>query len=379
VNHARWTRLVLACTALGGAAAAQDAPATAPATRADKTYFYLRAYPDQLLKFDPASDQVVATLQNKHGICHGNTLSHDKRQLFDITGQRTYVEVVDLATMQVVDEHLFREDNFLIRVDDVEEQPGGARWFVKTDRVENKLDHYVVQEPQWLDYDVLEKKVLKRDKELPKPLRRGARISPDGGHWLVVSKDLRMLEPATLDELGLIELSKPLYPGLGAISLRGDDLFDEKQPDAGRYLYTMRDPVNAKRTLFGVVDLDYKNFKVSNLRELGFAPPVRNWQVTQDQHFAIGVKRGGNEDEQADGADLEEVLYTFDLTTGKKVRETRVKLRNGLSLRALSPDGSKIYFGGRGHELVVYSAEHEYLKTVQTPGELDGWVIQVRP
>jgi hypothetical protein len=357
---------LLATLALGTAAFAQET----------KTLFYMRAWPDQLIKFDPSDDSIVATMRNHRGVCHDVVLSHDRKRLFMTTGQRTYVEVVDLATMQASDEHLFRDDGFLVRIEEVREQPGGSRWFVKLERLEKKLDHFVVQEPEWLDYDVVEKRIGKRTKELPKAIRRGARISPDGAKWHVFDKDLVVVDPATLEEEARIELSKPMYSGLGAISVRGDDLFDGRVAGCYRFLYTMRDPINDERTLFGLVDLDLERNKIADLIELGANPKAWRWHVTKDLKQAIATVRGGDGD-QAQGDDPEAVLYTLDLVTGKKLRETRVKLRNGLHLGAISPDGSKIYFVGRGHELVVHGADHQYLKTIELPGEHDGWILRV--
>jgi hypothetical protein len=366
-------RLRLASTAL-----ALALMATGAAAQETQTHFYLRAWPDLLFKFDPRTDQVVATLQNKHGVCHDATLAQDRKHAFLVTGQRTFVEVVDLEKMELVDEHLFRDDGFLVRIEDVKEQPGGERWFVKLERLEKKLDHFVVQDPQWVDYDLVTKKTDKRSKELPKAIRRGAQPSPDGTKWHVLSKDLLVIDPKTLEEEAKIELSKPLYSGLGAISVRGEDLFDRRNPHAYRFLYTMRDPVNEKRSLFGIVDLDLDRNEIANLRELGANPPAGRWLVTRDLKLAVATARGGSsDDEQAQGVDPEVVLYTLDLETGKKVRETRVKIRNGLHLAAISPDGAKLYFIGRGHELVVYDGEHRLLKTVEMPGELDGWVMRV--
>lgn len=360
----------------------ENAPVQAAApvqavTTSGKTYFYMRTWPGGLIQFDPATDTVVKSLANKHGLAYDSDLTYDKKRIVMITGQRWFVEVVDVATMETVDEHSFEEQGFIVRVSDIREQPGGERWYVKVDRVEKKLDQYVIKEPDWIDYDVKEHKAGKRMKELPKPIRRGARVSPDGKTWHVFDKDLTILDPKTLEELGKIELSKPMYSGLGPISIRGEDFFDRKNPAAYRFMYTMRDPVNKNRNMCGLVDIDLAGMKIGRLVEWGAAPRAGNLYYTQDHRLGVGQARSGERRSQADGRDPEITLYSFDLEAGKKIKETRVEVRNGLSIGAISPDGSKIYLDGRGNQLVVYDKEQKYLKTIELPGDSDGQIMTV--
>lgn len=367
------SRLLVACLAglaCLGLASAQGVP---PA----KVAFWIRVAPDQVVKFDPETDQVVKTLQNRHGISSSGTLSHSKKELYLVTGQGRYVEVIDLERGETVDEYDFGEDGWIIRVDRIMEVPGNEQWWVRVDRIEKKLDHFVIQKPQWWLYDVREAKVEKREAELPKELRRGASISPDGTHWHVSDGgDLKVLDPKTLEEVGKIELSKPLYTGLGALRVQGEDLFGGAQPGRVRRLYTMRDPVKTERTLMGAVTLDLENFEVSDLDEWGASPGVWGWRTSADGSVAVGIKGGGRRG-GSNYDDPELVLYTLDLKTGKRVLESRIASRNGLRLAAVSATGDKIYFAGRGHELVVHDAEHAPLKTVELPGELDGSIFVV--
>ena len=364
--------LLPALLALG--APAQDA---APATPKPpgKTWFYLRMWPDLLAKYDPETDQVVATAKSRHGTGYDFDVMWDRKRILQVTGQRAFVEIVDLATMEVVEEHSFERDGFIVRVNEIREIPGGDRWYVRLDEVEKKLDHFVVDEPKWAEYDLEERKLGKRMKELPKAIRRGARVSPDGTKWHVFGKDFTVVDPKTLKEEGKIELSKPLFSGLGPMSLRGDDFFDRRNPEWYRFVYAMRDPVNKKRTLVGLVDLDLKAMKIASHVEWGAMPRVGGWTYSADRTVAVGQAREGPREGQAEGRDPEITLYSFDLRDGKKIKETRVEVRNGLHIVAVSPDGSKIYLAGRGDELVVYGREHQHLKTVRLPAEFDGWII----
>src|SRR4030095_10374256 len=120
-----------------------------------------------ICKFDPETDQIVAQVKSKHGIGHDTELMHDRKHILEVTGQKACVGVIDLGTVQVVDDHCFDEVGYIVRVDSIKEQPGGKRWFVRVDKIEKKPDQYVVQaDGEWLDYDVEERKVDKRMRDL---------------------------------------------------------------------------------------------------------------------------------------------------------------------------------------------------------------------
>ena len=70
-------------------------------------------------------------------------------------------------------------------------------------------------------------------------------------------------------------------------------------------------------------------------------------------------------------------FVNYSLEDGSKQLETRVPSRNGLRLAGISPDGGKLYLAGRGHELVIYDGNHQYIQTVELDGELEGWLYRV--
>ncbi len=350
--------------------ASPDAAAQEP----KKTYFWLRVWPDFLVKYDVETDRVVQKVKSKNGVSHGTTLSFDKKSFFMITGKRGFVEVLDVTKGEIVEEHSFAENGRIIRVSQIKECPGFTHWYVKIDRVKQELDHYVIEKPEWLYYNVAEKKIEKRMKDLPRAIRRGSRISPCGKKWHIFSRDVSVVNAETLEEEGKIELSTPLYAGMGPISVSsGMDFYDYKDPTAYRMLYTMRDPVRKNRSLGGVIELDMEKFEIRNIEEWGASLRTRGFRVTKDKSIGIttgGFGRGGGR--QSDGVDPKVTFLTYSLKDGKKLLETTVDSRNGLRLAAISPDGEKIYMTGRGHELVVYDSQHRYMKTVELDGETDG-------
>ncbi|MBK7876832.1 MAG: hypothetical protein IPJ77_13995 [Planctomycetes bacterium] len=377
-----------ACALLAAAPLAAQAPAatgaqgsapSAAAPLAAKEYFYFRMWPDYYCRFDPVDDQIVAKVKFEHGLAHEMEYTHDQKQVLMVTGQKAWLEIIDLATMQVVDAHCFDEVGYVVRIDGLKEQPGGKRWFVRIDKVEKKPDQFVVADSEWLDYDLEERAVVKRMKELPKAIRSGSRVSPDGKTWHVFGKDFAVVDPVTLEETAKIELSKPPYAGAGPFSIRGEDFFDRANPDAYRFMYTMRDPVLKNRTLFGLIDLDLKESRIASYTEWGSMPRVGSWIYSRDHKVAVASRfsgfggGGGGRGGQDEYRDPQTTLVTFDLTNGKKLRETVIDIRNGLHLSALSPDATKLYLTGRGDEIWIYGADHKYLRTLTMPGDIDAW------
>lgn len=351
------------------------------AAQEKKDYFWFRVAPDKTVKFDPETDKVVKTVTHRHGISSDSFLSHSKKEMYLVTGQKAIIEVLDIEKGEIVDEYDFSEEGFIIRVDSVKEVPGNKHWWVRIDRIEKKLDRFVIKEQQWLLFDTEKGEIEKREKELPKAIRSGARISPDGKKWHVFSRGIKIVDPETLKEEGSIDLSKPLYTGMGTLSVRGDDFYDGKNPGAYKMMYTMRDPVKTNRTIMGIIELDMEKMEIAHYEEWGASNGLRSLRYSKDRKIAVGQKGGGfgggGRGRQSDGVDPEMTLFSMDLSNGKKLRETRIDVRNGLRFSALSPAGDKIYLSGRGHELVVYDANHEYLKTLEMPGELDGRIYVI--
>ena len=355
----------------------QAQEAGAETTEGKRPYFWIRMWPDFLIKYDIEKDEEAARIQSKNGVCHGTTYSHDEIHAFMITGKRSMVEVVDLVKHEVVEVHDFTETGWLHRVDDVKEIPGGKQWYVQIDRVKLEPDHYKIEKSQWLLYDVAEKKIIKRMEELPSAIRRGAQISPDGKTWHVFGRDFQVIDPETLKEVAKIDLSTPIYTGMGRLQVSGrTDLLHGK--DTGRYrlLYTMSDPVHSHRRIGGILDLDLDKMEVNGRQEWG--PPVNSGYVTWDGKKSIGTGgRGWRGGGQESGADPYITFVNYSLEDGSKLLETRIPSRNGLRLAGISPAGDKLYLAGRGHELVIYDGEHNYLKTVELEGELEGWLHRV--
>lgn len=357
--------LGLAVAAPAQVEAAASADATGPAGTTDKKlFFWFGLWPNKLVKFDPVTDEIAAEVQLRGALQWNRTLSHDKSQWWVITDKRTKVEVVDVAQCKVVEVHDFEEEGWIIRVNSVREIPGGKRWYVNVDRIERKLDHFVVKADQILLYNVADKKVEKRLDKMPEAIERGARISPDGTQWHVFGDNLTVVDPETLEQVGEVDLETPLFTGMGEIDLFGDDFFHRSNPAAYRMMYRMRDPVQDKRRVFGVVDIDLEKLEVTDIQEWGPAPDYWGFNLAHDRSVAAAFGR----------ADDRTKVSLWDLKTGKKLVEVYEDFRPRRWLSGLSPDGQKIYVGGAGNDFVILDRQLQRTKTVLFDGDLYGGI-----
>jgi hypothetical protein len=214
--------------------------------------------------------------------------------------------------------------------------------------------------------------VAKKLRRLPEALRRGARISPDGTSWHVFDRDgnLAILDPKTLKETAKIDLTTPLYSGMGRLQVGRTDLFDGTNPKMYRMLCTLSDRVQRNRTVWGYVDIDLEHHKLGELVEWGQGPSGFGTYVAKDAPLAVASSGGGG-----GGNDRRARITLYDLQTGKKLRETLEEFRPRQSLAGISADGTKVYVGGAGSDFQVYDAATlQKLKTVELPHEITGQI-----
>jgi len=324
-------------------------------------------YPNFVVKFDPETDKIAQKVQLAGGMFWRSTLSHDRKKLMVVTNQQRTVEVIDLTTGTLVGNHLFQEEGITLRIRSVRECPGGEHWFIQTDRVKKELDRYSFEPTEYLLYDVKNQKVVKKVKKLPDVMGRSNRLSADGTHWLSSSGgNLRFLEARTGKELGKIDLSTPRFFGAGAIRLGGTDLLDRRDPNRSLQIFTTTDPVEKRRTNWGLIDIDLKNRKVTKVTEWG--PSKSSWgmRVSYKKRIAVAMGRGRSS---------ERLMTVYDLSNGKKLREAYHEFRPRRSLVAISPNGDKAYVGVAGSDFEVFDVNTlKRLPSVELEGEIVGTI-----
>jgi hypothetical protein len=336
-----------------------------------KQSFWFTVYPNFLAQFDPVTDTVTRKVELKRGLFWSTHLTHDRKRMLVVTDQQQSIEVVDLVSGTVTSEHRFAEDGFILRIRDVRECPGGLHWLVRTERVKKEIDRYSFEAAQWLLYDVVNHKVVRKVARLPDALDRRAELSADGTQWLAQDNDgnLEFLDARTLKSQGKIDLKTPRFSGAGAIRLSGTDLLDRRDPKRALMLFTTTDPVETRRTNWGLVELDLAEKKVVRVDEWG--PSQSTWGLRVASQKPVGCYMSGGFGGERSG-DNRSRLVMVDMTNGTKTAEAYEEFRPRRTLVAISPAGDKVYIGVAGSDFEVFDAQLKRLKTVELDGEVVG-------
>lgn len=348
-------------------------PVAAPSVEGlqGKQYFWFTMYPNFLAQYDPTTDALVKKVALKRGMFWSTKLTHDRKRMLVVTDQQQSIEVVDLATGTVQSEHPFREDGVILRIREVRECPGGVHWLVRTERVKKEVDRYSFEAAQWLLYDSSTQKVVRKVRKLPDAMERGAQLSADGTQWLHQDDDgnLLFLDARTLKEQAKIDLKTQRFFGAGSIRLMGTDLLDRRDPNRALMLFTTTDPVETRRTSWGLCELDLAQKRVVDVQEWG--PQQNSWGMRIAPKKKVGAAMTGS---FGRGDDNRMRLFLFDLTNGQKIVETTEEFRPRRSLVAISPDADKVYIGVAGSDFEVFDAQLKRLKTVELDGEIVGTI-----
>lgn len=336
-----------------------------------KQYFWFTMYPNFLAQYDPTTDALVKKVALKRGMFWSTRLTHDRKRMLVVTDQQQSIEVVDLATGTVQSEHPFREEGVTLRIREVRECPGGVHWLVRTERVKKEVDRYSFEAAQWLLYDSSTQKVVRKVRKLPEAMERGAQLSADGTQWLHQDDEgnLLFLDARTLKEQAKIDLKTPRYFGAGSIRLMGTDLLDRRDPNRALMLFTTTDPVETRRSSWGLCELDLAQKRVVDVQEWG--PQQNSWGMRVAPKKKIGAAMTGSFGRSEDNRMR---LFLFDLTTGNKIVEATEEFRPRRSLVAISPDADKVYIGVAGSDFEVFDGQLKRLKTVELDGEIVGTI-----
>ena len=146
-------------------------------------------------------------------------------------------------------------------------------------------------------------------------------------------------------------------------------MLDGRDPKRALMTFTTTDPIEKRRTNWGLIELDLENRKVANVTEWG--PSKSSWGMRIAHKKRVGVAMGR-------GRDKERSLTTYDLNTGKKLAEAFYEFRPRRSLVAVSPDASKVYVGVAGSDFEVFDGTTlKRMPSVELEGEIVGRIYVV--
>lgn len=324
---------------------------------------YIGARPNRILIFDEATERVTGEIKMRTGSPQGLHLSTDKTRIYAGTSTLEDLEIVDLASRQVIDAVRLSEGNKKVRLRGLEADPLHRYLLMVTRDATKHSDRWEIGPSTLLQYDLKERKVT-RTIPWPKGEERefvGLRFSPDGKHLFMFGDDILVYETADFKEVDKWELSRPIEDGFGRINFGWqDDTYEEPGYTTG--LFTVQDAVQNRR-IMGVARVNLSHKSV-DFYALGPATSV-SFAMAPNRELAYGLHQEIGRYE----------FWTFDLK-GRRVRSrTEFPGRPRMSLMP-STNGRLLYIYQAGSTIDVYeAATYKFLRTVDLPADMTSLVV----
>jgi hypothetical protein len=314
---------------------------------------YIGTYRNSIYVLDEATEEVVDIIELESGIPRSLFLNAARDRFYVIDVSYEHVEVVDIATHQVVDRFTLSRGNETVRIWNMVVSPGDDTALLLARRYRRLPDRFEVGPMEFLQYDLVRKEVVR---ELPWPDGRerqnmDLRFSADG-RWIYFMGDpIRVLDARDLSEVDRWAYADEIGSGLENFSFGfPENIWDE--PGTYRGLVRVTDAVQGADFL-GVAraSLDDRTLEVT---AMGPWVPRLRFTVGPDRRKAYGVK-----DEVGDYQ-----FWTFDLDQGRVESSVRFRGRSRM-LHEVSSSGRVLYIYNAGNTIDLYdTGDYRYLRTI---------------
>lgn len=353
-------------TMIRGAAAFALLTAVAPGvlTAQATALWYIGTYSNDILVWDEASEQIVGRIEMRNFIPTGITVSESKDRLYVTEASAQIIEIVDVASRQVIDEFTLSKDSIAVRINAFAPHPSDQKAIMQVMRYTKHIDRYTVEGPFVVEYDLVAKEVTDT---VPLPDGReagnvGFRYSPDGETLYFFATDIIAVDAETYEEIDRWELSQPIEPGLGRTSFSTNSgTYDEE--GIATSLFRMTDPTQNRR-MMGISRVRLSDHEV-DFFTLGPSEPVGRFALAPggDKAYALYAEIGRYE------------FWEFDLVNERVSRRQQFDGRPRMGLR-VSADGEKLYVHVAGNTIDVYDSEtFELLRTVEFDEDMTGVAV----
>jgi hypothetical protein len=320
---------------------------------------YLGGRPNKIFILDEATEKVTGEILCKTGTPVDLTLSQDRKRFYLLNIAFEDVEVIDIASRQVIDNFRLSEVNKKMRIFGFEPDPLNRFMILFVKPVTKQVDRFEIGSPTLLQYDLKDHKVT-RTIPWPKGEERegiGMRFSPDGRLlYLFTGEDILIYDTNEFKQVDKWELSRPLEDGLGRINFgTGNDLNDESGYHTS--VFNMQDPVQNRR-IMGIarVNLEKKSvdfFPLGPATNVSFSlAPGRQWGY--GLHSEIGKYE----------------FWSFDLVNHKLGPRVEFPGRPRMALKT-SSNGKVLYIHQAGNTIDLYEAgTFQYLRTIRLDADM---------
>jgi len=364
---ARLSSLVLVIGALAfggqaGKAPAKDSKAAAPVVAGTGT-IYVGNYKGTISVIDEATEKVLGEIPIKSGIPGRVVFSNDRTRMYveDITYEK--IEIIDREKRQSIDVMSLSEGNTKVRIWGLQPDPNDKFLILVIKKYTLADDHWEIGPPTLVQFDLATKKISRtipwpKDEERE---RASVVFSPDGKLMYLFGDDILIYETAGFTQVDKWDLSQPVEPGAGRVTIGGLDPFSDV---SGFYtgMFTMQDSLQNRRIL-GIARVDLVK------KSIDFHPigPSRglSFSIAPDRKRAYGLFSDIGEYE----------FWTFDLENYKVLSRKTFAGRPRMSQK-ISGNGNIIYVYTAGNTIDYYDAVSlTKLRTLTLDGDMTSFTL----
>ena len=344
------------------AAGPQGRSAPAP-TMPGKGTIYVSTYKGSIAVLDEATEKITREIPVGIGIPTAMTLSDDWSRLYVRDATFEKVEIFDRVKGTSLGSFTLTEGRTKTRIFGLRPDPQDKYLILTIKKYTLETDRWVIGPPTLVQYDLAEKKIT-RTIPWPKGEERegvGVLFSPDGKLMYMFGEDMLIYETAGFTEVDRWEVSRPIEPGAGAVSIGGLNPMSDV-PGFFTGFFTMQDTLQNRR-IMGVARIELAAKKIDfhpigPARGLGFA-------MSPDRKRGYGLLQTIEEYE----------MWTFDLESYRVISRTPFRGRPRMGMR-VSSNGNVIYIHTAGNTIDLYdSASFKLLRTITLDGDMTGFTL----
>ncbi len=313
---------------------------------------YMGGRPDRILIIDEGTEKITGEIKMKTGTPDDMVLSTDKKRFYVMNSMLESIEVVDIASRQVIDTFTLSEGNKKVRIRGFEADPQNRYMIILSKTATKMSDHWEIGAPVLQQYDLQSHKIL-RTIPWPDGEERefaGMKFSPDGKLLYLFGEDIIAFETTDFKQVDKWELSKPIEDGFGRINLGA---IDDEHEEPGFYtgIFTVQDEVQ-HRQIMGIarVNLVKKNV---DFYALGPATGM-SFSLAPDRKMGYGLHQEIGRYE----------FWSFDLVNRKLNNRVEFEGRPRMHLKT-SSNGKLLYIFTASAAIDIYDATtYKHLRAI---------------
>jgi hypothetical protein len=319
---------------------------------------YLGGRPNHIFMIDEATEKIIGDIHLKTGSPGRLNLSQDKKRFYVENLSYEDMEIIDIASRQVIDSFRLSEGNKKVRIFGFEPDPLNRFLILMTKTASKLPDRFEISPPTLQLYDLKEHKVT-RTIPWPKGEERefaNMRFSPDGKLLYFFGDDILIYDTTDFKQVDKWELSRPLEDGFGRINFGGmDDTYEE--PGFYTGLFNVQDAVQNRR-IMGITRVNFEKKSV-DFYALGPANSV-SFSLAPGRQMGYGLHQDIGKYE----------FWSFDLANHRLDRKSEFQGRPRMALKT-SSNGKLLYIYSAGNTIDLYeAASFKFLRTITLDADM---------